>query len=130
MSSRAAIPEWLLVRVAEQLRVLGQVARVRLIEELVDGPRTPQDLGESLTLSQQNVSKHLQVLYAVGVVTRRRHGARVLYALADDGIVELVDAVAARSSMALLEHSRATASRVHGQVSLGPAPVTKSGAGG
>jgi DNA-binding transcriptional ArsR family regulator len=104
-TQRSPVPEWLLVRAAEQLRVLGQVVRLRLIEQLAEESRAPQELAEVLGLSQQNVSKHLQVLYSVGAVTRQRDGTRVLYALSDDGVVELLDRLAARASVELLELS-------------------------
>lgn len=54
------IAEGLLALVAERLAVLGQVVRLRLIEQLADGAATPQELAETLGLTQQNVSKHLQ----------------------------------------------------------------------
>jgi DNA-binding transcriptional ArsR family regulator len=63
VAGEAPIAEGLLVRVAERLRVLGQPVRLRLIEALTAGPSTPQELSEVLGTSQQNVSKHLLVLY-------------------------------------------------------------------
>lgn len=101
------VPEWLLVRVAEQLRVLGHVVRLRLVEHLAEQPRTPQELAEMLGLTQQNASKHLQVLYTSGLVTRRREGARVLYGLSDSVILELLGEMAARVSLQLVELSKA-----------------------
>jgi DNA-binding transcriptional ArsR family regulator len=51
-----------LVRVADRLRVLRQVARLRLVEQLRAGETMPQELADTLGLTQQNVSKHLQDL--------------------------------------------------------------------
>jgi len=51
-----------LVRVADRLRVLRQVARLRLVEQLWTDEATAQDLADTLGLTQQNVSKHLQDL--------------------------------------------------------------------
>jgi hypothetical protein len=48
------IPERLMVRVAERLRVLGQPVRLRLLEQLQTGSSTPQELRDALGLSQQN----------------------------------------------------------------------------
>lgn len=78
-----------------------------MIEKLVDGPRSPQEMAGELGLTQQNVSKHLQVLHAVGLVSRRRDGSRVMYALVDDGLVDLLDRLLHRISLHLLELSRA-----------------------
>jgi len=83
-----AIPEALMVRVAERLRVLGQPVRLRLVERLVGVEEsTPQDLSDALGLAQQNVSKHLLVLHRAGIVSRRPEGANVWYALRDEGAV-------------------------------------------
>jgi DNA-binding transcriptional ArsR family regulator len=76
------ITERMLVRVADRLRVLGQVVRLRLVEQLRAGEATPQELADTLGLTQQNVSKHLQVLHRSGVVARRPDGANVFYRLA------------------------------------------------
>lgn len=79
--------------VAERLAVLGQVVRLRLIEQLADGPATPQELADALGLTQQNVSKHLQILYRSGVVTRRPDGSNVIYSLRDESTVRLLEDV-------------------------------------
>jgi predicted transcriptional regulator len=60
----------MLLRVADRLRVLGQVVRLRLVEQLRAGESTPRELADTLGLSQQHVSKHLQVLHRSGVEPR------------------------------------------------------------
>ena len=57
------------------------------------GEATPQELADTLGLSQQNVSKHLQVLHRSGVVARRPDGTNVCYRLADDSTARLLDDV-------------------------------------
>ncbi len=84
MSERALIAEGLLSKVAERLAVLGQTVRLRLVEQLASGAATPQELADALGLTQQNVSKHLQILHRSGVVTRRPEGANVIYSLKDE----------------------------------------------
>lgn len=79
-----------MVRVAERLRILGQPVRLRLLELLVDGASTPQELSDALGLSQQNVSKHLLSLHRAGVVSRRPDGANVFYALIDERAVTIL----------------------------------------
>jgi len=95
VGERVLIPEGMLVRVADRLRVLGQVVRLRLVEQLRAGEATPRELAETLGLTQQNVSKHLQVLHRSGVVTRRPDGANVYYRLTDDSVARLLDDVVA-----------------------------------
>jgi ArsR family transcriptional regulator len=99
------IAELLLVRVAERLRVLGQPVRLRLIEQLTAGPSTPMELSEVIGTSQQNVSKHLLVLYRAGVVTRRPEGANVYYSLADTSARAVLDEMLASVKQQLRELS-------------------------
>lgn len=93
------IPEALMVRVVERLRVLGQPVRLRLVELLTVSPATPQELSDALGLSQQNVSKHLLRLYHAGVISRSPEGPNVVYTLSDTSAVTIlqlsVDAVSA-----------------------------------
>lgn len=67
--------------------------RIRLLDRLRDGETSVHDLTDSLGTTQQNVSKHLGVLHAEGVVSRRRDGARVLYSIADESVFEICEAV-------------------------------------
>lgn len=96
-TNKGLIPEGLMLRVAERLRVLGQPVRLRLVELLAVGTSTPQELSDALGLSQQNVSKHLLSLHRAGVVSRRPDGANVFYTLADPSAISIlrlsVDAV-------------------------------------
>ncbi len=93
MSERALIAEGLMTKVAERLAVLGQVVRLRLVEQLAHGAATPQELADALGLSQQNVSKHLQILHRSGLVTRRPDGANV-FAEAAEQVRRLIDDIA------------------------------------
>jgi DNA-binding transcriptional ArsR family regulator len=70
VNERVLITEGRLVRVTDRLRVLRQVARLRLVEQLRAGEATPQELADTLGLTQQNVSKHLQDL---GTGLRLKH---------------------------------------------------------
>lgn len=84
------IPEALMIRVAERLRIMGQPVRLRLVELLTAGASTPQELSDTLGLSQQNVSKHLLSLHRAGIVSRRPNGANVFYMLVDDAAVTIL----------------------------------------
>ena len=65
--------------------------RIRLLDRLRDGEASVQELTDALGTTQQNVSKHLAVLHAAGIVSRRRDGNRALYAIADESVFELCD---------------------------------------
>ena len=108
MSERAPIAEGLLVEVADRLRVLGQVVRLRLVEHLAAGSATPQEMADALGYTQQNVSKHLQILYRSGVVSRRQDGSSVVYALKDPTTVAVLDDIVASVSGHLRAQSQLT----------------------
>jgi DNA-binding transcriptional ArsR family regulator len=105
VSERALIAEGLMTKVAERLAVLGQAVRLRLVEQLAAGAATPQELADALGLSQQNVSKHLQILHRSGLVTRRPDGANVFYALKDESTVKLLEDVVSSVALHLREMS-------------------------
>jgi DNA-binding transcriptional ArsR family regulator len=80
-------------QIAQRFRVLGEPMRIRILDLLRDGETSVQELTDRLGTTQQNVSKHLGILHGAGIVSRRRDGNRVLYAIADESVFELCDAV-------------------------------------
>lgn len=93
MTLRHPLPTPLADAIAQRFRVLGEPMRIRLLDRLRDGEASVQELTDALGTTQQNVSKHLAVLYRAGVVARRREGNRVLYELADQSVLELCELV-------------------------------------
>jgi len=87
------LPEALVELIAQRLRVIGEPMRIRLLDALRDGPMTVNELTAALGASQQNVSKHLGVLAAAGVVGREKDGTRVRCFIADDSVFELCEIV-------------------------------------
>ena len=85
--------EYLIERVAERFRALGDESRLRLLMLLEGGERNVTSLTEELGLRQASVSKHLAVLRRAGLVTSRRDGAQVLYRPADESIYEMCQIV-------------------------------------
>lgn len=72
-------------------RALAHPARIRLLEILVRGGRTVQDLQEALALDQPTVSQQLAVLRNQGIVSAQKEGSSVRYALRDPLVGELLD---------------------------------------
>jgi DNA-binding transcriptional ArsR family regulator len=96
MSSTAMphpLPEPLIELVAQRFRVLGEPMRIKLLDRLRDADATVGELQESLGASQQNVSKHLGVLHAAGMVSRVRQGNSVVYSISDPTVFELCEQV-------------------------------------
>jgi DNA-binding transcriptional ArsR family regulator len=63
------------------LRALGEETRVRIVALLLEGPRDVGAIGESLGVSQYNVSKHLRVLREAGLLEVEKEGRVRRYAL-------------------------------------------------
>jgi len=76
---------------ADRFRVLGEPARLALLQALRRAPRTVGELAHETGLSPANVSKHLQILHAARFVARRKRGLYVYYGLAGSDIFRLCD---------------------------------------
>jgi rhodanese-related sulfurtransferase len=81
--------------------------RLELIDLLAQGARSVEELANASGQSNANASQHLQALHAAGVVTRRRDGLRVRYALAGDDVLALWLALREASATRLAEVQRA-----------------------
>ncbi len=75
---------------ARFFKALAHPIRIRLVELLVERDRTVQELQTVLTLDQSSVSQHLAVLRANHVVTARKQGTAVRYALRDPLVGDLL----------------------------------------
>jgi DNA-binding transcriptional ArsR family regulator len=79
--------------IAQRFRVLGEPMRIKLLDHLREGDATVSELQEALGASQQNVSKHLGILHAAGMVARTKDGNHTRYSIADEGVFELCEQV-------------------------------------
>jgi ArsR family transcriptional regulator len=75
---------------AEFFKALGHPLRIRVLELLSDGEQSVGGLLEKVRAEQPHLSQQLAILRRAGLVTTRREGATVIYALADARIVELL----------------------------------------
>src|SRR5579883_728901 len=66
---------------AHLLGVLSHEVRLNLVLLLVQGEATVTELCDLLAIPQSNVSHHLSILRAAGLVTDRREGQFVVYAV-------------------------------------------------
>ena len=76
---------------AQFFRALAHPTRIRILEILVRGERTVQELQTALTLDQPFVSQQLAVLRNQGIVSARKEGLSVRYTLRDPLVGELLD---------------------------------------
>jgi ArsR family transcriptional regulator len=76
---------------AEFFRAMAHPARIRILEVLAQHrEQSVQALQQRLSVDQPIVSQQLAKLRAHGVVTSRKQGTTVLYALADPRIADLL----------------------------------------
>jgi len=87
------LPEPLIELVAQRFRVLGEPMRIKLLDRLREGDATAGELQEALGASQQNVSKHLGILHAAGMVSRTKQGNHARYGISDPSVFELCEQV-------------------------------------
>ncbi len=95
MADTAMSPE-LLSLIAERFRALGEPVRLEILNVLRAGEMTVTELADETELGQANLSKHLQLLHALGFVTRRKEGLYVYYSLADSDVFRLCDIMCGR----------------------------------
>jgi DNA-binding transcriptional ArsR family regulator len=83
----------MLAAVAARFKVLSEPARLQVLDALRPGPLHVSALMDATGLNQANLSKHLRVLHAEVLVSRRRDGLFVFYQIADRSVLELCDLV-------------------------------------
>ncbi|MBK6921830.1 MAG: winged helix-turn-helix transcriptional regulator [Deltaproteobacteria bacterium] len=78
-------------RAVRLFRALGDEARLRTLDLLVPGEACVSEIAASTGERVSTVSHRLRLLRAEGLVTRRRDGRHIYYALADRHVLELVE---------------------------------------
>ncbi len=87
-----------LIRLANLFTVLGDPARLRILQCLRSGPRCVGQIHRACRLKQANTSKHLRVLREAGIVAAQRQGTLVSYTIIEPLVLELCDTVCRRRS--------------------------------
>lgn len=78
------------VHVTALLKAIANPARLVILCQLVEGERSVGALERAVGLSQSAISQHLAVLRRGDVVTSRRDGQTIFYALANADVVTLM----------------------------------------
>jgi ArsR family transcriptional regulator, lead/cadmium/zinc/bismuth-responsive transcriptional repressor len=84
-------------RAAGMLRAAGDPARLRLLGLLTGGELCVSEIAEVTHESMPTVSQRLKVLRQEGLVSSRREGKHIMYALADQHVIDLIFAVLAHA---------------------------------
>ena len=72
----------------EFCKALADETRQKILEMLVDGEMPVHDIVEAFNMSQPSISHHLGVLRQSKLVTSRKEGKQVFYALNRDNVTE------------------------------------------
>jgi rhodanese-related sulfurtransferase len=78
---------------AEVAKALASGRRAEIVDVLAQGERTVEDVAEQIGQTVANTSHHLRAMARAGVLTTRRDGTRIFYALASERVAELWSAL-------------------------------------
>ena len=79
--------------IARRFQVLGEPYRLRILHVLQSGTMTVTQIVDHLDGNQPNISKHLQILFDAGLVSRKRSGNNISYSIADPVVFRLCELV-------------------------------------
>lgn len=79
--------------IANRFKIMSEPLRLQILQRLQSGERSVTALTELCRTSQPNVSKHLKILQAGGLVRRQAKGNTAYYSIADESIFTLCEVV-------------------------------------
>jgi ArsR family transcriptional regulator len=80
---------------AEILKAIAQETRLSILELLRDGERCVCEIFPAINYEQSNVSRHLNMMLKAGILTRRKEGLKIFYAVKHAEVLAIVDLAAA-----------------------------------
>lgn len=114
----------LLAQFALVAKTLSHPDRLELLEHLAQGERSVEALAQRAGLAMANASHHLQQLRRAGLVSTRREGKFIFYALVDDSVLALMAALRRVAETGLAEVDRILADYFAARDSLEPVSRT------
>lgn len=88
--------ESLFAGVSQYFAVLSEPSRLRILYALCQGEKSVTEVIDACGSSQANVSRHLATLHEAGILSRKKVGTTVFYAIHDEASLELCQSVCAR----------------------------------
>ena len=82
--------------IASLFKMLGEPMRLRILQAVCKAPRSVNEIVEATGSTQANVSKHLALLTAAGILNREKDGQRVFYSVREQFVVQLCELVRAK----------------------------------
>ena len=79
---------------AEILKAIAQETRLSILDLLRDGERCVCEIFPAIGQEQSNVSRHLNMMQKAGILTRRKDGLKIFYAIKHLEVLAIVDLAA------------------------------------
>jgi ArsR family transcriptional regulator len=76
---------------ADILKAMAQPTRLKIIEFLRDGERCVCEIFPAIDEEQSNTSRHLNMMQSSGILSRRKEGVKIFYALKYPEVLEILD---------------------------------------
>ena len=82
-----------LEKVAEQFHLLGEPMRLKILQALCRKPLPVGEIVAATGATQSNISKHLSLLAAAGIIRRQKDGQFVYYGMSNPLTMKLCELV-------------------------------------
>jgi ArsR family transcriptional regulator len=76
---------------AEIAKAMAHPVRVGVLEFVKDGEQCVCDIAEAVGTERSNLSKHLSMMVAAGVLTSRKEGLKVFYRIKTPCVIRFLD---------------------------------------
>lgn len=77
-------------RIAELFKGFADVTRIQILMLLLDGEMCVNDIAQAVELTQSAISHQLRLLKQMHLIKYRRDGKNILYSLADDHVLTII----------------------------------------
>lgn len=96
-----ALMEQVFSVMAGYFSVLSESSRLRIMYAICGGEKSVSEVLALCGSSQANISRQLTALHKAGIVSRRKEGVTVYYAIADEATVEMCKLICAKIAQEL-----------------------------
>lgn len=76
---------------AEILKAIAQPTRMKIIEFLRNGERCVCEIFPAIAEEQSNTSRHLNMMQNCGILSRRKDGIKIFYALKHPEVLQIME---------------------------------------
>jgi DNA-binding transcriptional ArsR family regulator len=99
------VSEPMLNLVANCFQALSDPTRLNILRALKKGPQTVQALVSRFDWTQPNISRHLSILAAAGMVKKTKRGPYVVYRIANPRVFRLCDMICTHVRCTMQDYS-------------------------